>query len=232
MSYMHVFCIFVFAPVQRNWACFTWKDALEIRSLLLLLFSGPHCRDIGSQTSSVCISLVIMVQITNRFLLPSTDGIVRLLLDVLFVCLFVYLFCLFVCFVSYLCPQPLCWNDLAVRTLGKLQTKWIVVSTGFLRNKESSLKTYFFLLLQILLRSKCLWGFISTFLSAKNISKGAVQTASDSARQEKLDLLDLIFSSSTHRNSLPFISPAVGCLHISKSEENKKKKIDIDLAKR
>ena len=32
---MHVFCIFVFAPVQYNWACFTWKDALEICSLLL-----------------------------------------------------------------------------------------------------------------------------------------------------------------------------------------------------
>ena len=30
-------CFFVFAPVQRNWACFTWKGALEIRSLLLLL---------------------------------------------------------------------------------------------------------------------------------------------------------------------------------------------------
>ena len=29
---------FVFASVQRNWACFTWKGALEIRSLLLLLF--------------------------------------------------------------------------------------------------------------------------------------------------------------------------------------------------
>ena len=35
---MHVFCIFVFAPVQRNGTCFTWKGALEIRSLLLLLF--------------------------------------------------------------------------------------------------------------------------------------------------------------------------------------------------
>ena len=34
---MHVFCIFVFAPVQRNWACFTWKGALEKLSLLLLL---------------------------------------------------------------------------------------------------------------------------------------------------------------------------------------------------
>ena len=32
-------CISVFAPVQR-WACFTWKDALEIRSLLLL---SSHC---------------------------------------------------------------------------------------------------------------------------------------------------------------------------------------------
>ena len=37
VSYMHAFCIFVFASVQRNWACFTWKSALEIRSLLLLL---------------------------------------------------------------------------------------------------------------------------------------------------------------------------------------------------
>ena len=34
---MHAFSIFVFAPVQRNEACFTWKSALEIRSLLLLL---------------------------------------------------------------------------------------------------------------------------------------------------------------------------------------------------
>ena len=30
------FCIFVFAPVQCNWACSTWKGALEIRSLLSL----------------------------------------------------------------------------------------------------------------------------------------------------------------------------------------------------
>ena len=37
VSYMHAFSIFVLAPVQRNWACFTWKSALEIRSLLLLL---------------------------------------------------------------------------------------------------------------------------------------------------------------------------------------------------
>ena len=31
----YTFCVFVFAPVQRNWACFTWKGTLEIRSLLL-----------------------------------------------------------------------------------------------------------------------------------------------------------------------------------------------------
>ena len=37
VSHMHVFCIFVFAPVQRNWACFTWTGTLQIRSLLLLL---------------------------------------------------------------------------------------------------------------------------------------------------------------------------------------------------
>ena len=43
-----VFCILVFAPVQRSWACFTWKGALEIHSFffffLLLLFSSECCR--------------------------------------------------------------------------------------------------------------------------------------------------------------------------------------------
>ena len=37
VSYMHVFCIFLFALVQRNSACFTWKGTLEICSILLLL---------------------------------------------------------------------------------------------------------------------------------------------------------------------------------------------------
>ena len=37
VSYMHVFCIFVFAPVQCSWACFTWNGALELRSSLLLI---------------------------------------------------------------------------------------------------------------------------------------------------------------------------------------------------
>ena len=37
LSVLHVFCIFVLAPVQHSWACFTWKGALEIRSLILLL---------------------------------------------------------------------------------------------------------------------------------------------------------------------------------------------------
>ena len=35
-SYTHVFRIFVSAFVQHNWAFFTWKGALEIRSSLLL----------------------------------------------------------------------------------------------------------------------------------------------------------------------------------------------------
>ena len=50
---MHVFCIFVFAPVQRNLACFTWEGAQEIRSLSLsssfLLFSLDISRDIHSK---------------------------------------------------------------------------------------------------------------------------------------------------------------------------------------
>ena len=44
---MHAFSIFVFAPVQRNLACFTWKSALEIAHyyyyylLLLSLYRKP-----------------------------------------------------------------------------------------------------------------------------------------------------------------------------------------------
>ena len=38
VSYLHAFSIFVFAPVQHNWACFTWKSALEIRSLLFYYY--------------------------------------------------------------------------------------------------------------------------------------------------------------------------------------------------
>ena len=50
VSYMNVFCIFVFEPVQFNWACFTWKGALEIHSLLLYVCacmcmqSKPTCK--------------------------------------------------------------------------------------------------------------------------------------------------------------------------------------------
>ena len=44
---------FVFAPVQRNWACFTWKGALEICSLLLLsLCYHPAAQ--AQQTSPIC----------------------------------------------------------------------------------------------------------------------------------------------------------------------------------
>ena len=42
---MHVFYSFVFALVQRNRACFTWKGALEIRSSSLLFWlNGTVCR--------------------------------------------------------------------------------------------------------------------------------------------------------------------------------------------
>ena len=42
--YMRVFCIFVFPLVQRNGAGFTWKGALEIHSLLLLLLYSLYER--------------------------------------------------------------------------------------------------------------------------------------------------------------------------------------------
>ena len=64
---MHAFSIFVFAPVQRNWACFTWKSALEIRSLLLLLFllllptypANQTSMDQGLITLPFCLQTVL-----------------------------------------------------------------------------------------------------------------------------------------------------------------------------
>ena len=44
-----MFCI---APVQRNWACFTWKGALEIRSLLLLLLKSLGWLDLRTAGSN------------------------------------------------------------------------------------------------------------------------------------------------------------------------------------
>ena len=62
---MYVFCIFLFAPVQRNSACSTWKGALEICSLLLFLLlllnamKSGLCQTIrpGLYLSTSCISL-------------------------------------------------------------------------------------------------------------------------------------------------------------------------------
>ena len=34
---MHVFCIFVLAPVQRNLACVIWKGTLEIHSFIIII---------------------------------------------------------------------------------------------------------------------------------------------------------------------------------------------------
>ena len=56
---MHVSCIFVFAPVQRNWACFTWKGALEIRSILLLLLL--LCSLCVSELFSSAVPVAILV---------------------------------------------------------------------------------------------------------------------------------------------------------------------------
>ena len=50
---MRVFRIFVFAPVQRNWACFTWKGAPEIRSLSLLLLICNFCFSVAARASAL-----------------------------------------------------------------------------------------------------------------------------------------------------------------------------------
>ena len=52
---MLAFSIFIFAPVQRNSACFTWKSALEIRSLLLSLLLLLKVHTIHSQYFSKAV---------------------------------------------------------------------------------------------------------------------------------------------------------------------------------
>ena len=64
-DYLDTYCFeclicmcFVFRPVQRNGACFTWKGALEIHSLLLLLNTPslspltPESKPLTSNSSS------------------------------------------------------------------------------------------------------------------------------------------------------------------------------------
>ena len=66
---MHVFCIFVFAPVQRSSACFMWKGALEIRSLLLLLLllyqkpteESPSFAQVGKSEGRVDIQKLVVL---------------------------------------------------------------------------------------------------------------------------------------------------------------------------
>ena len=69
---MHAFCIFAFAPVQRNWACFTWKGALEIRSLLLLLTLPVfqyNCMSIYTKTAAW-----LSLQTVRVFIHDHLDG--------------------------------------------------------------------------------------------------------------------------------------------------------------
>ena len=70
VSYMHVFCIFVFAPVQRNRACFTWKCALEIRSLLLILLLA-YCVSMSGCASLLSAFTLLDIQ-RSACSLPST----------------------------------------------------------------------------------------------------------------------------------------------------------------
>ena len=61
-SYMHAFCVFVFAPVQRNWA---WKGSLEILIIFFYYYyyyyyyyvEHVHCslRKVGIHSCSYCL---------------------------------------------------------------------------------------------------------------------------------------------------------------------------------
>ena len=70
LSYLHVFCSFVFAPVQRNWACFTWKGALEIRSLLLSLFLVLFSTVYGT-VSILCVILHLCYIVSMHYCLKN-----------------------------------------------------------------------------------------------------------------------------------------------------------------
>ena len=66
VSYMHAFSIFAFAPVQHNWACFIWKSALKIHSLLLLLLFTCLTR-----TKGVSVSYSVHYTCANQRLAQS-----------------------------------------------------------------------------------------------------------------------------------------------------------------
>ena len=79
---MHVFCIFVFAPIQRSWACFTWKGALEIRSLLLFFpqvdICSSHPQRHRKRTCKLNWSVGVLVQslacISDRIIFICVTG--------------------------------------------------------------------------------------------------------------------------------------------------------------
>ena len=75
-----LFCIFVFALVQRRWACFTWKGALEIQSLVVVVVHMER-------RSRITIITIIRVVITAFHIL--TPLLLCSILKVLF-CIFVF----------------------------------------------------------------------------------------------------------------------------------------------
>ena len=80
---MHVFCIFVFAPVQRSWACFTWKGALEVCSLLLLSLQLMHTcvqnwtQKAGHQQPYMLRSAAVVLAFENACCLRTLDQKMR-----------------------------------------------------------------------------------------------------------------------------------------------------------
>ena len=71
-DYLDTYCFeclicmcFVFAPVQRNWACFTWKGALEICLLLLLLPLFHCCLQIKTIWSNTALEYKVVLPQTG-----------------------------------------------------------------------------------------------------------------------------------------------------------------------
>ena len=71
-------CVWFICIVQRNWACLTWKSAIEVKSLLLLLLL--LLLTLSSETKVGLLAFYLLV-----FSLFNGDGILKMLCSALFI---------------------------------------------------------------------------------------------------------------------------------------------------
>ena len=98
-------CVLFIGIVQRYCACLTWKSALEIKSLLLLLLHVSS--NLVCQFLSVC-TVYRNVNEQENFLLVSVSAGCTSLLDF---CLFVFVFVFVFVFCFFFVPQLYLWGS-------------------------------------------------------------------------------------------------------------------------